>query len=350
MRFNNCRLDANLLFSYQFLPCVGGVQVVSATLASTWTEMGHQTTVVTRTPLENHPEFDRQFSFPVVRLSNAMKEVRRQWKPILDQTDLIVCNCVSLKYWPLWVWRRKPIVFIHQLFLGQDPTGEDVSAIESMRRRFRLSSRRALLRRAAGNVFITQYIRQVVGISGGIAIYNPIDDCFRPLPGAAPTADFAYFGRMSFEKGVTDLLDALQLCNTKGHRFTLDLYGEGWYLEKFQEHAARLQLDNQLRWLPFLRGEELVRAMNSAAVVIVPSKWIEPMGIVAAEAMACGKCVIGSSLGGLGEVLNGYCPTYPNHDTEQLAKHMIAILTDPELHRRNEAAACAPSEGISAAE
>jgi glycosyltransferase involved in cell wall biosynthesis len=63
------------------------------------------------------------------------------------------------------------------------------------------------------------------------------------------------------------------------------------------------------------------------------------MGIVAVEAMACGKCVIGSSLGGLGEVLTGYCPTYPNHDIEQLATQMIAVMTDADLRRRYEESA-----------
>ncbi len=188
-------------------------------------------------------------------------------------------------------------------------------------------------------MFITDYIRQCVGFPDGAVINNPIDEMFLPLSDVQLTSDFAYFGRMSFEKGVTDLLDALHLCNTKGHRFTLDLYGDGHMIKDFQDHAVQLQLDGQVRWKPFVRGDDLVRAMNSAAVVVMPSKWIEPMGITAVEAMACGKCVIGSSGGGLGEVLQGYCPTYPNHGIEQLALQMIAVMTDPDLRKRYEAAA-----------
>jgi glycogen(starch) synthase len=172
-----------------------------------------------------------------------------------------------------------------------------------------------------------------------VVIYNPIREYFRPLANSPITSDFAFFGRMNFEKGATDLLDALQLCNTKGHRFTADLYGEGWMLKDFQARAAKLGLEGQVRWHPFRSGEDLVQAMNSARVVVVPSKWIEPMGIVAVEAMACGKCVIGSSAGGLGEVLSGYCPTYPNQNIEELAKQMIALMSDSHLRSGYEAAA-----------
>jgi len=159
------------------------------------------------------------------------------------------------------------------------------------------------------------------------------------LPDVPIAADFGFFGRMVQEKGVSDLLDALHLCRTRGHPFRLDLYGEGRALEDFQRQAKRLELDALVRWRPFVRGEELVRAMNSPHVVVVPSKWREPMGIVAVEAMACGKCVIGSSSGGLGEVLGGYCPRYPNNDVSQLADQMTVVAIDPPLRQQYEQAA-----------
>jgi glycogen(starch) synthase len=324
------------LFSYLFLPSVGGVQVVSDTLASGWKDLGHEVVVVTNSPAG--AEGDGQFPFPVVRLSASAKEARRQWKAILDKSDLVVSNAMSLTYWPLWVWRRKPVVFIHALFLGVDPRDEGISLLERIKRQGRYWLRRAIVRHCAGNVFISGYIRDHVA-GPGVVIYNPIYDSFRPLSDVPVTDDFAYFGRMNLEKGPTDLIDALHVCNQNGHRFTAGMYGEGVLLKELRERASALNLDGQVKWYPFLRGEALVRAMNSARVIVVPSKWIEPMGITAAEAMACGKCVIGSDSGGLGEVLRGYCPTYPNHDVEQLAKIMTAVMADTQLRRRYEEAA-----------
>jgi glycogen(starch) synthase len=326
------------LFSYRFLPDVGGVQETSATLASAWTAAGHNVTVVTHTPLESDRDFDRQYPFTVVRL-NPTGNNADLWKPILKKADLIVNNALSLRYWTQWKWSRKPIFFVHAQYLGLDSTEKGISWRECTRRRWNLAWRRCILRMAAGNIFISDHIRRAIGVANGIVIYNSIDGRFRPLTDVPITSDFTYFGRMSLEKGITDLLDALHACKAKGHRFTLDMYGDGPMTTDFKRKAAELRLEDQVRWFPFARGEELVRAMNSAAVVVVPSAWIEPMGIVAVEAMACGKCVIGSASGGLGEVLAGFCPTFPNHDSQQLATQMIAVMTDPALRKRYEEAA-----------
>jgi glycosyltransferase involved in cell wall biosynthesis len=63
------------------------------------------------------------------------------------------------------------------------------------------------------------------------------------------------------------------------------------------------------------------------------------MGIVAIEAMACGRCVIGSAGGGLGEVLEGVCPTFPNGDATALADRLVTVLTDPAARASHERAA-----------
>ena len=233
------------VFTYEFLPVVGGVQVVSAMLAAAWKAAGHEVVMVTRTPPDPDPDYDRRLPYPVLRLSPDKPQAKRRWKPILDQTDLIVCHNVSLTSWPIWFLRRKKIVFVHHLFLGQEPTREQ-PVRERIRWALRLWMRGAIIRRAAGNVFITDYIRQCVGFPDGAVINNPIDEMFLPLSDVQLTSDFAYFGRIKFEKGVTDLLDALHLCNTKGHRFTLDLYGDGHMIKDFQDHAVQLQLDGQV--------------------------------------------------------------------------------------------------------
>lgn len=61
-----------------------------------------------------------------------------------------------------------------------------------------------------------------------------------------------------------------------------------------------------LHYLGFLKGEELWAKMANVDVVVVPSRWAEPYGLVAIEAMACGTPVIVSDAGGLPEkIKNG---------------------------------------------
>jgi len=43
--------------------------------------------------------------------------------------------------------------------------------------------------------------------------------------------------------------------------------------------------------------------MENASIVVIPSIWDEPFGLVAAEAMSNGACVIASKVGGLPEII-----------------------------------------------
>ena len=66
--------------------------------------------------------------------------------------------------------------------------------------------------------------------------------------------------------------------------------------------------------------------MNSHEVMVVPSKWNEPIGIVALEAIACGCVVIGSEGGGLATTIGPCGLTYPNCDYRKLAQRIIEVL------------------------
>src|SRR6185437_4400017 len=57
-----------------------------------------------------------------------------------------------------------------------------------------------------------------------------------------------------------------------------------------------------VRMLGFRRHHDVLAAMNRAAVVVMPSRWEEPFGLVALEAMASGAALICSTRGALREV------------------------------------------------
>lgn len=57
-----------------------------------------------------------------------------------------------------------------------------------------------------------------------------------------------------------------------------------------------------VRWMPWLPRVELLEAMSRAQAVVIPSRF-EPLGLVAAEAMAVGTPVIASGVGGLRDLV-----------------------------------------------
>jgi glycosyltransferase involved in cell wall biosynthesis len=83
---------------------------------------------------------------------------------------------------------------------------------------------------------------------------------------------------------------------------------------------------------------DVLAAMASAAIVVVPSRWPEPFGLVALEAMASGAALICARVGGLPEVA-GPAAVYVEPDrAEDLAAAILALARD-EPRRRALAAA-----------
>jgi glycogen synthase len=316
------------LYSGQFFPVVGGIAQVSYTLASHWVQQGHKVVLITDTPEVNRD--NTTFSFPVIRCPNSIT-----WSSLLNQSDVILSNGYSLRHLVVWLSSRKPIFWIHPIYI---PNLLEINLFD-WRSLLKPLVGRALLPLATSHIYVSCAMQRQIGSSKGVVIYNPVEDRFRPLPDLTIENDFAFFGRMDHEKGVDILLNALALCHQKGKFYQLDLYGQGPYLEAWKKLAISLGIESQIRWYPFLRGEPLVKAMNKAGVVVVPSRWAEPMGIVAVEAMACGKVVIGSRQGGLGEVLEGYGITFENGNAQQLAEYMMQVQEDLNLRKALESKA-----------
>ena len=64
-----------------------------------------------------------------------------------------------------------------------------------------------------------------------------------------------------------------------------------------QEHKAGVN------YRGFLTGNALWEAYRAASIVVVPSTWQEPCPTVALEAMAFGRPVIGSAVGGIKDIV-----------------------------------------------
>ncbi len=82
--------------------------------------------------------------------------------------------------------------------------------------------------------------------------------------------------------------------------------------------------------MPGYRDHPLVlEAMTRAAIVVVPSRWNEPFGLTALEAIACGAPLIVSHRGGLPEVA-GDAAIYVNPDEPaEIAAAILALAKDP---------------------
>ena len=81
-----------------------------------------------------------------------------------------------------------------------------------------------------------------------------------------------------------------------------------------------------------LERDELAPTYTAADVVVFPSEWPEPFGLVPLEAMACGTPVVATGVGGSAEFLrDGYnCALFPAGDAPALAAAVRRLHDDPE--------------------
>jgi glycosyltransferase involved in cell wall biosynthesis len=116
---------------------------------------------------------------------------------------------------------------------------------------------------------------------------------------------------------------------------------DGEYAELLQQAVKELNLTERVRFTG--NRNDIPSVMQSLDLVVINSS-VEPFGLVAAEAMACGTPLLASITGGLPEIIqhdvNGML--VPPGDQQALAQSIIDLARRPEF--RNELASRALSE------
>ncbi|MFQ5770495.1 MAG: glycosyltransferase family 4 protein [bacterium] len=107
-----------------------------------------------------------------------------------------------------------------------------------------------------------------------------------------------YYGRLSEEKGVLTLLKSMQ----RVPEAKLCIVGDGPYRLILENFVRKQQLTNVQFW-GSKDGDNLVRLVQRAKFVVVPSEWHDNSPLVIYESFSMGKPVIASTLGGLPELV-----------------------------------------------
>lgn len=103
-----------------------------------------------------------------------------------------------------------------------------------------------------------------------------------------------YVGRLSKEKKLDVLLKAMRVLARKNERVRLVVVGSGPALDEYRRTARRLGIADRTRFLGMLPHDTLPQVYAASDLLCLPSYQFETQGIVAIEAMAVGKPVVGS--------------------------------------------------------
>lgn len=109
-----------------------------------------------------------------------------------------------------------------------------------------------------------------------------------------------FVGRLDPVKGIEILLEALALCLKAGATMQLEIIGtaaEG-RLQDLHDLAFTLGIERATHWAGAVQRSKLFSYFTKCHAVVVPS-IDDPLPTVALEAMACGRAIIGSAVGGI---------------------------------------------------
>jgi glycosyltransferase involved in cell wall biosynthesis len=132
--------------------------------------------------------------------------------------------------------------------------------------------------------------------------------------------------RLRTEKGYALLLDAMSIVIKALPDAVLVAIGDGPEKSALLNIAEELGINDNILWLGALESAEVFRYYKIMNVVAVPSVF-EGFGLSAAEAMAVGRPVVATKVGGLVEVIeDGITGYLVSPDKEMLAGKLIEIL------------------------
>jgi len=130
---------------------------------------------------------------------------------------------------------------------------------------------------------------------------------FHPIPDARSLLGLSehkrivlYVGRLSHEKGVHDLLQALHTVGESLSDVDLHLVGDGPLRQQLGQVAAQLGMQDRVIFHGWVDQPNLPTYYSAADVSVMPS-LSEPFGRVAAEAMACASPFLCTSVSGMAD-------------------------------------------------
>lgn len=149
---------------------------------------------------------------------------------------------------------------------------------------------------------------------------------------AADAFVVGFAGRLLEEKGVLDLVDAVERLRRDGIDARLEVIGAGPLRAELERRAGA---GAPVTLLAPRQREELAPFYQALDAFVLPSRttpgWKEQFGMVLAEAMACGVPVVGSSTGAIPDVIGAAGLVFAEGDAAALAGALARLARDPDL-------------------
>jgi glycosyltransferase involved in cell wall biosynthesis len=141
-------------------------------------------------------------------------------------------------------------------------------------------------------------------------------------------------GRLSAEKGIAGLLDALATLKSR-NKLQLVIVGEGPMQEELHTRVQRLGLEGRVEFRGRLPEMETLDEIARSDIMVLPS-FMEGLPVVLMEAAALGKPVLASRVAGIPELVADEVTglLFAPSNWNELAHQLERLIEDDDLRRR----------------
>lgn len=334
-----------------FPPDIGGPATYVPWLAEELWRLGYKVQVIC---LACDPKNTLKYPYPVTRLRRGMSLPIRILKTVAEiyrlagEADLIYVNGLELEARLANYFLRKPIIYkvvcdwawerACRWELCDDSLDDFQHRTDNLRIRLLKSTRNYFLTAASRIIVPSTHLARLVQ-SWGIpenkvcVIPNPagIPENLSGLDAKLPRPTLVTAGRLIKLKGIAALLEVLADIPDIG----LLIVGDGSEQLKLESLATNLGLNSRVRFTGRLKREEFLAYLAGADALVLNSTH-EGLPHVVLEAMALGKPVLATRVGGIPEIIenrkNGLLVTPGNRS--ELNKALRQLATDKTLRQR----------------
>ena len=222
------------------------------------------------------------------------------------------------------------------LFFHNDP--QKMSGSKSIK------DRKKILEKCVAIFCVSEYIKKkfLQGINGDIkkihVLYNGVERKLVRFP--IKNKEVLFVGRLVPEKGVHFYVEALKLIANKHPEWKFGLIGsfrlgdnENTNLYANEVIKKFNSIGSQAKFFGFQDNRFVQEKMKSASIIVIPSLWQEPFGLVAAEAMSNGICIIASRVGGMPEILESNGILINNINNKKLSDKIDHLIKNNNLRK-----------------
>ncbi|HVB56832.1 MAG TPA: glycosyltransferase [Candidatus Acidoferrales bacterium] len=138
-----------------------------------------------------------------------------------------------------------------------------------------------------------------------------------------------FAGRLVPTKGLRELLQAVSILVPSRPRLRMVCIGDGVMEKELRQLASRPDLKDHVEFVGNRNPDEVARWLAASNVFCLPS-YSEGCPNVVIEALACGRPVVASDVGGIPELMDSRCGILvPPRNTRQLADALAKALDSP---------------------